>query len=144
MSNRDRGALQGGPDGNSEPQPKRGHGRGPPPAEDELTRRFKAGLEAHAGAARMRKRPGTAGSQGSKLQMLDAGQEMEAVGHEAGALARITEDIFREAARPGRRPSLEGRGCRACCALAARLDEVLGGGIPPEATSCCSTARRAP
>jgi KaiC/GvpD/RAD55 family RecA-like ATPase len=92
---------------------------------EELTRHFEPELEALQ--AQLDEKEAELQEARLKLQMLDAGQEMEAV--DEAELARITEDIFRELrSQVGAPLKVEDTGVLRT--HITRLDEVLGGGIP--------------
>ncbi|HNX48182.1 MAG TPA: ATPase domain-containing protein [Methanomassiliicoccales archaeon] len=92
---------------------------------EELTRHFEPELEALQ--AQLDEKEAELQEARLKLQMLDAGQEMEVV--DEAELARITEDIFRELhAQVG--ASLKVVDTGLLRTHINRLDEVLGGGIP--------------
>ncbi|HNU36494.1 MAG TPA: ATPase domain-containing protein, partial [Methanomassiliicoccales archaeon] len=92
---------------------------------EELTRHFEPELEALQ--AQLDEKEAELQEARLKLQMLDAGQEMEAV--DEAELARITEDIFREL-RSQVGASLKVEDTGVLRTYISRLDEVLGGGIP--------------
>jgi KaiC/GvpD/RAD55 family RecA-like ATPase len=92
---------------------------------EELTRHFEPELEALQ--AQLDEKEAELQEARLKLQMLDAGQGMEAV--DEAELARITEDIFRELrSQVGAPLKVEDNGVLRT--HITRLDEVLGGGIP--------------
>ncbi|MHC1679999.1 MAG: ATPase domain-containing protein [Methanomassiliicoccales archaeon] len=92
---------------------------------EELTRHFEPELEALQ--AQLDEKEAELQEARLKLQMLDAGQEMEAV--DEAELARITEEIFRELrTQVGATLKVEDTGVLRT--YITRLDEVLGGGIP--------------
>jgi len=92
---------------------------------EELTRHFEPELEALQ--AQLDEKEAELQEARLKLQMMDAGQEMEAV--DQAELARVTEDIFRELrSQIGAPLKVEDPGVLRT--HINRLDEVLGGGIP--------------
>lgn len=92
---------------------------------EELTRHFEPELEALQ--TQLDEKEAELQEARLKLQMLDAGQEMEVV--DEAELARITEDIFSELrSQVGAPPKVEDAGVLRT--HITRLDEVLGGGIP--------------
>ncbi len=92
---------------------------------EELTRHFEPELEALQ--AQLDEKEAELQEARLKLQMLDAGQEMEVI--DEAELARITEDIFREL-RSQVGASLKVEDTGVLRTYISRLDEVLGGGIP--------------
>ncbi|MHC1710143.1 MAG: ATPase domain-containing protein [Methanomassiliicoccales archaeon] len=92
---------------------------------EELTRHFEPELEALQ--AQLDEKEAELQEARLKLQMLDAGQEMEAV--DEAELARITEEILRELRSQIGAP-LKGVDPGVLRTRIPRLDEVLGGGIP--------------
>ncbi|HQN75849.1 MAG TPA: ATPase domain-containing protein [Methanomassiliicoccales archaeon] len=92
---------------------------------EELTRHFEPELEALQ--AQLDEKEAELQEARLKLQMMDAGQEMEEV--DEAELARITEDIFRILrSQVGAPPKVKETGVLRT--HIPRLDEVLGGGIP--------------
>jgi len=92
---------------------------------EELTRQFEPELEALQ--AQLDEKEAELQEARLKLQMMDAGQEIEAV--DEAELARITEEILKELrAQVGAPLKVEDPGVLRT--HIPRLDEVLGGGIP--------------
>ncbi len=112
-------------EGKKEPQPSVDMDEVRSRLREELTRHFEPELEALQ--AQLDEKEAELQEARLKLQMLDAGQEMEAV--DEAELARVTEDIFRELrAQVG--ASLKVVDTGVVRTHINRLDEVLGGGIP--------------